>query len=587
MRRVRDILGRAGLAGTQAGRLFPSFTLIETMVAVGALAFVAVGIAVIFEATGRTVSTGKRVSAFNTYAAAIEQRIGADIRAMTREGFLVIRNEYADADNDGQFFPSTTANNSDWVSLYVGDTRRRLRRTDELMFFAKGQYVSLREMLVPGVVARSEAARVYYGHGRRRAVNASTAGEYLRPTLDDDNDHAITILGGPDPANPNRYASSWTLLRHVTVLAPPQATTRTIASSFYNNKPDSDIQVALQPAAASVFRALMGQLPGTAPPLATLVRPSTPPNTPRFGSGIVDIATTDLREVRAVVLTADVFPGPGVDPTSFFDPAANNRPDGRNAGVDGQFRPMSEDPDVLWRMLSWMDDALPTRSHPTSATQPRMRIRYEPAAPDFAGVLQDGSLSQQQREWRRADQVMLSSSNFLPRCTEFIVEWSFGSAYPWDPAAAGWVTGLEGQLIWHGLRREANMGGQRDVELAAPYDSDAPAWLVQRQTTEVPLRNGQRLNWRTSTELIHGKLPGIVDTEPLTSYFGYVDPYFDPERDATGGPGLNGPGDAAVATVACPWPKFIRITLSVADPADPSVERTFQFVFDVPQDGAQ
>src|ERR1041384_342270 len=153
-RTARSILGRAGLA-TERRRdaRATGFTLIETLVAVGALAFVAVGIAVIFEAPGKPITTGKRVSAFNTYAAAIEHRLRADISAMTREGFLVIRNEYADRDGDG------TITGGDAVPLYAGDARQRLRRTDELMFFAKGEFVSARSPLVPGFV-RSEERRV-------------------------------------------------------------------------------------------------------------------------------------------------------------------------------------------------------------------------------------------------------------------------------------------------------------------------------------------------------------------------------------------------------------------------------------------
>ena len=34
--------------------------------------------------------------------------------------------------------------------------------------------------------------------------------------------------------------------------------------------------------------------------------------------------------------------------------------------------------------------------------------------------------------------------------------------------------------------------------------------------------------------------------------------------------------------VEAPWPKFIRITMSLADPKEQDQERTFQFVFAVP-----
>src|SRR5829696_6752756 len=112
---ARELTERAGVSPTLAqsrehrGTAFRrGFTLVETMVAVGALALVATGIAVIFETTGRTVSTGRRISAFNTYAAAIEQRLKADISSMTREGFLVIRNEHADPSGNGTVDPTPT-----------------------------------------------------------------------------------------------------------------------------------------------------------------------------------------------------------------------------------------------------------------------------------------------------------------------------------------------------------------------------------------------------------------------------------------------------------------------------------------------
>jgi hypothetical protein len=75
---------------------------------------------------------------------------------------------------------------------------------------------------------------------------------------------------------------------------------------------------------------------------------------------------------------------------------------------------------------------------------------------------------------------------------------------------------------------------------------------------------------------------------PVTSYFGWTDPTFDPEHPfdpeiQTGGNGvLDRPDEASDPNIEWPWPKMIRITLSLADPADPSVEQTFQFVFDVP-----
>jgi hypothetical protein len=285
-----------------------------------------------------------------------------------------------------------------------------------------------------------------------------------------------------------------------------------------------------------------------------------------------------------VVTTADKRPGGTVD-QDFFNPAMNQAADGSgsNAGSDGGFRPY--DGSATGRMQEWMEDALPTLSH--DFPQPDFtRLRYESAPPDFLGVF---SITQvPERDWRRGDQLMLTSSNFVPRCTEFIVEWSFGKTYPNPPQ--------KGELIWHGMDRKADQGGTQ-VTLAVAYDDTVNE---HKYETVVPLRDGTTTPHTASTKLIHGgTLPNPQD-KPITSYFGYLDPTFNPDMDgpmpgvagSTGGD-LNPDGrlesdkDATVTTVAWPWPRFIRITLSVADPGNPSVERTFQFVFDVPQEGAR
>ena len=174
-RTIRNLLERVGEAGqpSRAG-----FTLIELLIAVGALAFIAVGVAAIFEATGRTVQAGRRVSAMASYANLIERRMRDDFAAMTRDGFLIIRNEYAVGTGNvhGGVYPDVLAQgvaNPDAVPLDENDQHPRLRRTDEIMFFAKGQFVSMRELLDGRYVAKADAAAIYYGHGERALVPAN------------------------------------------------------------------------------------------------------------------------------------------------------------------------------------------------------------------------------------------------------------------------------------------------------------------------------------------------------------------------------------------------------------------------------
>jgi type II secretory pathway pseudopilin PulG len=351
MRSARELIARAG----RPWHAIRSFTLLETLVAVGALAFVAAGIAVIFENTGKTITTGKRVSVFNAAAAAIEQRLRTDIASMTREGFLLIRNEFAN--------PGTT----NPVPLYEGDTNQRQRRTDELMFFAKGEFESARVPLFAGLTPRSDAARIYYGHGtrwKRPTLPANPNDPYLKPDLNNVNQGQLQ-LGYNDPNNPNRYASDWTLLRQVTLLCRPQPSDRVLpqnAPAWLTDQTikDTSIQVALQPAASDIFRRInSGILPAG---FGSEIRQTV--LHPVFASGLVDVATTDLTTIRAVVTTADN--GPGTANAQFYIPLQNQQADGGNAGPDGQYKQDSATNDVVDRAHSWILDALPAESHSTA-----------------------------------------------------------------------------------------------------------------------------------------------------------------------------------------------------------------------------
>lgn len=663
MKRIRSILARVGVADAVGASVRPrGFTLIELLVAIGALAFVAVGVAAIFEATGRTISAGKRVSAFSTYANLIEQQMRQDFASMTREGFLVIRNEYA----GGR--PVVGIDAAPEVELFDGDTRPRARRIDQIMFFAKGSFTTAREPLHPEVIASADSARIYYGHGQKalpiQSVTTGTS-RFFEPSLAErpsppspaepptyDIEIERSRLGynnpGPttllNPPNPNRFASSWILMRHVTLLSGPGGARKKWPSGDFFGNPfpasnatsstdgvlDSDAQVSLQPAAASLFRSLQSfvQLPASG---RLAVRDVESQLGPRFGSGLVDIATTDLREIRQIVTTVNRWPvvpasvsGTQVGP-DFYNPlpaALPDRPliDGDYPGVDGVFRtlvnPQSpytgadgvEDPDVIRRMHAWMDDGWPTATTNSDALR-RERMRCESAPPNYVGATTNSSVSTTysdplERAYRRADQIMLSSSNFLPRCTEFIVEWSFGKTYPSDPNDVNYVAGRAGQVIWHGMERRTdtrqsinnivNSGTPADatrIPEVFPYVSDRARWAGRVSAIDSIWRRRDGLfgrPWPVRTELIHGmdwpRGNNPSRLEPLTSYFGYVDPTFAPSSAAVPAAQREIPAEG---TLPWAWPKLIRVTLSLADPGDPSVEQTFQFVFDLPQDRSE
>ncbi len=567
--------------GRDRARRGGAFTLVELLIAVAAVALLAVAIAAVFAATGRTLSTGRRVSAMNAYVALIEQRLRRDFSLLTREGFLVIRNEHADVDGNPAFNAVQDA-----VPLYDGDPRPRPRRTDELMYFIKDSIASAREPLHPDHVPIAEAAAIYLGHGKRMIPAPSIVGGYARPEPMDLNDEPNANLGRAVSGNPNRYASEWVLLRHATLLIPTETGVSRWkpGASFYGlgvnplspapHLADSDVQIALQPAASGLFRALMGLFPTHANEPQS-IRGSI---NPRLTSGLVDIATTDLAQIRAVVTTADVYPNQADD--RFFDPAFNSGPDGTNAGVDGVFRVFgtgseNEDPEVVFRNQAWMSDARPGWSDPPPGSwDDRSRIRCELEAPDYIGVITDSSLNDVERAYRRADQLMLSASNLVPRCTEFIVEWSFGVAYPSDESDPNYIAERQGELIWHGMERWVGLGASTPV--ARPYNPGDRPWEQHRVRYRRDDRPDSTDNHQVSSTLIHGFVNANQEPpvgEPLASYFGYVDPTFNPE---------GGNADRRPPYVPWAWPRLIRITLSVADPGDPTFEQTYQFVFEVP-----
>jgi prepilin-type N-terminal cleavage/methylation domain-containing protein len=96
----RNVIGprTANVSSTRRG-----FTLLEILVALGAVVVVAVGLASIFRSVGETVSAGRRLSRINQVSKLLEQQLRSDFGRMTRDGFLAIRQGYADRNGNGTF----------------------------------------------------------------------------------------------------------------------------------------------------------------------------------------------------------------------------------------------------------------------------------------------------------------------------------------------------------------------------------------------------------------------------------------------------------------------------------------------------
>lgn len=591
-----------------------AFTLVETLVAIGAVALISVGIAAIFQSVGRTVTTGRRISNFTQVATLVERQMRNDFARMTRDGYLVIHHQYA-CDPSGERI---------LVLPYDGAPASAAaeRRIDEILFFAKGDFTSAREPMVPGVLARSGNAAIYYGHGALWPVNFdSVGGIWSRPEINSIPlvTAPLTLGYKPTPLAPveefpNQHSSAWNLLRHVTLLAPLASTETRYAPNgaftFPFDSPyfiDQDTQVAIQPAAVSLLRTLSRMnlgatggpiIGGPVKPLRSAATGGPVPPRAARSTGLIDIATTDLAEVRSIsqsmaksnktdILRPDDISGPG--PFENFrqdqieedatDPV--NRPGSFNQIprlTQANINSASSNPDkeVLANIRNWMREAFPANSFGDPSTlaaddEAYIRMRSEPVPPDYFNAASlPGDL---ERTYRRADQLMLTSSLFVPRCSEFIVEWTFGQA------------DTSGRLVWFGGKQTPGIVGDTirlypglpalvadDAEWFRPYlSASGSATFRTHPVSPYLIYDDVALANFTS-----GAISDPANAQ-ATAHFGYTDPTW---------PGVDTPATGDPRTLPWVWPKLIRVTMTLVDPVDPTITESFQFVLDVPADPA-
>lgn len=600
-----SLRSKAG-AGGRSG-----FTLVEMLIAVGAVALISVGLARLFASTGETVRIGRRVSTLNEAASTLERQIRKDVASMTREGFLVIRNK-----NISGTAP-TSGGQPAGVLLSEDDTgaNARLRRADELVFFAAGKFTSMREPLYPTRQAVGNAARIYYGHGvRDRRLEDPTAPGYLLnsdPIIDLDPD---TLANWPElgKTGVNAYASNWALLRHVTVLARPSLTDSTPpadAPSYASSQAqwrDSIAQVGLQPAAVSIFR--LDPLNGTDDIVGGGYRTSTNPGVTlglptqwarsgfqpvysRFASGVIDVASVDLSLVRNRVLALPnrvLLKSPTASTERFEPTEVTYATSATNQNESAHLMKMLMAASLPSAPAEIDGPPAPTQ---TPTNDPEQRMLWAPVPADFTGLVGNpsGTRWPNNEPWRRQDQVMLSSTPIIVGCTEFIVEWSFGDVSP--VANSGATTRNTGQLIWHGLSRwdDANGNGRMDqyeTAVAGPYRNQnrntGGGWdgalgpdrytLVSDSGFSRPVP-GALIHWPTTMAFDSGAgTPLASPLTPLYSFFGYIDPTY-----------RNEPYDPTQpTTIEWPWPKLLRFTVTLVDPSDPLAEQTYQFIVELP-----
>jgi len=598
--------------------LLRAFTLAEMLITLGAGLLIALALASMFQTAGDTVSAGQRLSRFNRVASLIEQQMREDFASITRDGFLVIRHEIAHDHEDPDLVPVK-------VPLFRGQPKseRRFRRTDEIVFFKRGRFNSARPALAPGITASGNAARIYYGHGAR--MDPTLNESYVRvPAYD-----LGLSSGGLSPREtmgwlgevdtPNEFASEWTLLRHVTVLSQPNSALQALPQQddFFGIDDetamrDAERQIGLQPAMPSIFRHENFAWSNDAPRSDTHLREGNSDGYDRDepwymgASGLLDVATTDLAEIRSRVTSSHREPltgGTPPTPTDLISPVdittvsgtsgiQENRPASWHPRLDPN---QSDDLAYLFNMQAWMRQAFPGDSNADDATisgaLEGVRMRAETTPPGVGEILSDpGTYQPDEFETadRLNDQTMLIASNLAVRCSEFKVEWSFGQTYT-GPGS--------GDLIWYG----SDVRDDTEVALVR-YSSNT---MATPHALRIDVRTGRFLPREASTlplnefhlpldRLIHGDFgrptgarfatsadvgpqpPAGSDTTVLYSYFGYNDPTYDPDDGTL-------PADA-LDQLPWPWPKLIRVTLTLVDENDPELEQTFQFVFEVGQD---
>lgn len=641
------------------------FTLAEVIVAIGILAVIGVVVGSIFASVGDTVTNGRQVSNLNRFVARVERVMRRDFDNMVREdGFMVIRNEYTNLYN-GQT-PTRLP-----VGLTVTDPAPRARRIDEIMFFTRGEFTSRRTPLHPDMLAQSDVARVYYGHGQQMPEdfgpnpdNPDLTTRYARPRIDETNAN-ITVNGamvesrlgqpsGLGVVNPNEFASDWSLLRHVTLLVPRPSGIQTVPDSVsglfpnineaaYNRVADSSRQIALGPAQQSVFRTVAEMLPYESfprsgqylreNPVGRSIRPlngfsailggaDAPANetlvTPLTSSGVVDVAVGNLQEIRNTVTRPWLRPSPGamffaeitplgVDPsvTRFGYEAARAQYDlngtqmvGTTLASTPPAQPYATGVPNAQTQQLWMFDALPSVPYNPNAAigTTGQRVRFEDVPPRvYAG---DGTIpgdddQRRQIAIEQADQEMLASSVFVPRCTEFIVEFSFGIVNR-DTADPNY-----GQQIWHGLRRSDTTGRVIVDGFGPQYNSFDLVDQSQFNNDRYAIRGALGADAFEDGNQPQNPIPGAIDQEiielvrlvqrfpidgnpdddNIAEYaFGYS--YRDWNTDTDGDGAAAGDDDDVERD--WPWPRMVRVTMRFVDPADLEDEQTFQFEFRVP-----
>jgi type II secretory pathway pseudopilin PulG len=353
---------------------------------------------------------------------------------------------------------------------------------------------------------------------------------------------------------------------------------------------------------------------------------------PTFLSGLVDVATTDLATIKSWVTRGD---DPAVLPDTAFFPftprevvnGSIDRYDGPSGLVQARFSTQFNsarnttggntlrDDQV---QQEWMLAALPSIPYDpldTTPGAPGFRVRAEDAPPRLFTPIRtiddSGQVTYEPRYntgyptprvqelmavIEQADQEALVSSVFLPRCSEFIVEWSYGIVDRRESLTSGRDNPNFGQVIWHGLRRWNDLGvdgtylAADDVLVADLFGDIDNDGIVEYDGVDIEAVSNGGGDFSIPAEVAQSTGPSTTIVAPrleaLTLLRDRANTADRPNPDGPAAEYVFGyfdrvPNGSNFENLDWPWPSLIRVTFVIADEADPSIEQAYQVVFRV------
>ena len=585
------------------------FTIIELIVAIGVTVILVLGVGRIFSMTKTTISMGEATAELSQYGRTLERLMRQDFENMTRDGFLVIRNErigIPKARNDGKIDERIRSgvNNR---PVYVDEKSWKeedqtgiphdmgVRRIDQIAFFAIGDYSSYQFRNAygdgfggRGIIARNDVsavARIWYGHGLR-SLNLYNSADIDPASAEAEIKRGVGLneyrakfadkeFDPKDPTKPdgtfkgdgaNFYAQDWILARQAALVIRRESADADQLSSSFRSLDFAPSFIEYFNESTNYYRTP----PFSMPVYSVNDRKEYHSLRRRLSPGMVDMIDMDLSEVEKAitdygwVYLEQGFRGFNRGEVAFYTDPIGNRLKSfsdwiQNAqkNADGpaySYVQDQRDRDLIDRDISeqwlrgqWIRMALGTG---------RMRVETTPPSQS------------------RYDQ-MLTHATLTPGCSNFEVAWSTGEVdYP------------SGEVVWYDIDQPANpyvegfipgsdgteQESRRERRERAPSDPNIwysseipPAAITGRSPFGGPL-------WPGTGDLLEDQAEDLY-----YATFGYFVPKV---REGRNRQSLQKREDRSQAW---PWPKMIRIRVTLHDQRGRVAGgRSFEYVFNVP-----